>query len=168
MALFGRRERPPAELVGRLSRDERVLSWADTSDGEAVLATPRGVWWPSPDGPRRIPWQHIDKAVWRDNLLTLIEAEVVDDLLLVDKAPVSVTLTKPRDLPSTIRKRVEANILRSELLAIAGGAVRFVARRQAGRDGVTWWARIEPGTDDSETVRAAVRARLAILRVGEG
>jgi hypothetical protein len=167
MALFGRRERPPAELVAKLGRDERVLSWADTGDGQVVLATPRGVWWPESDGPRRIAWEHIDKAVWRDGQLSLIEAEIVDDLLLVEKAPVSVMLVKPRDLPPTIRKRVEANIVRSELLTVAGGAVRFVARRQPGRDGVAWWARLEPGTEDTEKVRAAVRARLAILRAGE-
>src|SRR5205085_4204178 len=110
------------ELVALLERDERVVSWADTTDDTVVAATPKGVWWPGPDGPRRIPWQHVDKVTWRDGTLTLIEAEVVDDTLLVDRPPITVTLVKPRDLPPTIRKRVEANIVRSELLGIAGGA----------------------------------------------
>lgn len=165
--LLGRRERPPVALVARLARDERVLAWADTADDAVVLATPRGVWWPDADGPRRIPWQHIDKVVWRDGRLTVIEADVVDDLLLVDREPISVVLTRPRDLPATIRKRIESNIVRSELLSIAGGAVRFVSRRQPGRDGVAWWARLEPGTPDTDTVRSAVRARLAILRAAQ-
>jgi hypothetical protein len=165
--LLGRRERPPAAVVARLSRDERVLSWADTDDDRVVLATPKGLWWPDVDGPRRMLWQHIDKVTWRDGWLTVTEAEVVDDLLLVDRPPVVATLTKPRDLPPTVRKRVEANIVRSELLSIAGGAVRFVARRLPGRDGVAWWARLEPGTEDTETVRSAVRARLAILRAAD-
>jgi hypothetical protein len=164
MPLFGRRERPPADLVARLTRDEWVLSWADTADDEVVLATPKGVWWPEPDGPRRILWQHIDKVIWRDGTLTIIEAEVVDDLLLLDRPPIQARLTRPRDLPPTIRKRIETNIVRSELLGIAGGAVRFVGRRQPGKDGVAWWAHLEPGTEDTETVRAAVRARLVILR----
>ncbi len=168
MPLFGRRERPPADLVARLPRHERVLSWADTADDEVILATPRGVWWPDVNGPRRILWQHIDKAVWRDGTLTVIEAQVVDDFLLVDRPPVAVALSRPRDLPPTIRKRVEANVVRSELLSIAGGAVRFVARRQPGQDGISWWARLEPGTEDSEIVRSAVRARLAILRAAQG
>ena len=30
--------------------------------------------------------------------------------------------------------------------------------------GVTWWARLEPGTRDNAVVRSAIRARLAILR----
>jgi hypothetical protein len=111
-----------------------------------------------------MPWQHVDKVVWRDGVLTVTEADVVDDALLVDRAPVSVVLATPRDLPPVVRKRVESNIVKTELLAVGGGAVRFVARRQPGRDGVTWWARIEPGTPDTERLRSAIAARLAILR----
>src|SRR3954447_10893075 len=159
MALFHRREMPPA-LPG-LDKDERVVSWADTDDGDVVAATPLGLWWP---GRRRIGWQFVDKAVWRDGVLTVTEADVVDDLLLVDREPVSVALAKPRDLPPTVRKRVEGNIVRTELLAVPGGAVRFVARRQPGVDGVSWWAHLEDGTADTPTVRSAIAARLAILR----
>lgn len=166
MPLFGRRESPPADVVARFSRDERVLSWADTADDQVIVATQQGVWWPDAAGARRIPWQHVDKAVWRDGTLSIVEADVVDDLLLVDRPPVAARLARPRDLPPTVRKRVEANIVRTELVTIAGGAVRFVGRRRPGRDGVTWWARLEPETPDTEPVRAAVRARLAILRAG--
>lgn len=161
MALFSKREKPP-ELDG-IEKDERVLSWADTSDGEAVVATSRGVWWPVPAEHRLIAWQHIDKVVWRDGIIAITEAEVVDDLL-VDRRPVSARLDQPRDLPPVVRKRVEANIVRTELLSVGGGAVRFVARRVPGHDGVLWWARIEPGTSDTEAVRAAISARLALLR----
>ena len=168
MRLFGRRERPPEDVIARLSRDERVLSWADTADGSVVIATQHGIWWPDAEGPRRIGWEHVDKAVWRDGVLTVTEADVVDDLLLVDRPPITARLVRPRDLPPTVRKRVERNIVRSELLAVGGGAVRFVGRRQPGRDGVTWWARLEPGTPDTEEVRAAIRARVAILRSGQG
>lgn len=167
MGFLSRRERPPAEVQERLERDERVLSWADTADDRVVVATPRGIWWPVGDGARRIPWQHVDKVIWRDGRLTVTEADVVDDLLLVERAPVSVVLSKPRDLPPTVRKRVESNIVRTELLTVTGGAVRFVARREPGRDGVTWWARLEPGTPDTAAVRSAVRARVAMLRAAE-
>jgi hypothetical protein len=159
MALFHRRERPP--VIKGLEPGERILAWADTADGEVVVATQLGLWWP---GPRRIPWQHVDKAIWREGTLTVIEADVVDDLLLVDRAPVSAQLTTPRDLPPTVRKRVEGNIVRTELVSVPGGAVRFVARRQPGRDGVNWWAHLEGETRDSEIVRASIAARLAILR----
>jgi hypothetical protein len=159
MALFRRRERPP--VIDGLEHGERVVSWADTVDGDVVAATQLGLWWP---GPRRIGWQRVDKAIWREGTLTVIEAELVDDLLLVDRAPVSVRLTTPRDLPPTVRKRVEGNVVRTELVSVPGGAVRFVARRQPGRDGVDWWAHLEGETPDSETVRSAIAARLAILR----
>jgi hypothetical protein len=157
--LFGRREQPP--VIPGLEKDERVVSWADTADGQVVAATSLGLWWP---GPRRIGWQYVDKAVWRDGVLTVTEAEVLDDLLLVDRPPVSAALVTPRDLPPTVRKRVEANIVERELVAVPGGFVRFVARRVPGRDGVTWWARLEKGTPDTPAVRAAIQARITLLR----
>ena len=164
MGWLTRRERPPEKLAAAVGKDERIVSWADTPDGEVVAVTPSGLWWPEPDALRCIPWPHIDKVIWQDGRLFVIEADVVDDLLLVDRPPVSVALATPRDLPPIVRKRVEANIVRTELVTVAGGAVRFVGRRQPGRDGVIWWARLEPGTPDSAEVRAAVRARVAILR----
>lgn len=164
MGWFRPRERPPVEVIGELGKDERIVSWADTADGDVVAVTPKGLWWPESDRMRCIRWQHIDKVVWQDGRLFVIEADVLDDLLLVERPPVSVALAKPRDLPPTVRKRVEANILRTELVTVSGGAVRFVARRQPGRDGVTWWARLEPGTPDTEDLRSAVRARVEILR----
>jgi hypothetical protein len=164
MALFRRREAPPPEMVARLSTDERVLSWGDVASGGVLLATPRGLWWPGTDGPRLIRWQHVNKAVWSDGRLTVIEAEVVDDLLLVDRPPLSVELSTPRDLPAAVRKRVEANVVRSELRAIGGGQARFVARRIPGRDGVVWWVRLESGLPDTDLVRSLVRAAVAALR----
>jgi hypothetical protein len=158
-----RREQPPR--LDALEPGERIVSWADTSDGSVVAATPLGLWWPSgSDDHRRIAWQHVDKATWRDGVLTVVEADVVDDLLLVDRPPVSVRLTVPRDLPPTVRKRVEANIVQRELLTVPGGSVRFVARREPGRDGTRWWAHLEPCTPDTEELRAAIAARLERLR----
>lgn len=165
MALFHRRDAPPPELVRRLSKDERVVSWADTAAGSVVLATPRGLWWPEEDDHRVIMWQHVNKATWRDGVLTIIEAQVVDDLLLVDREPVTAVLTTPRDLPPTVRKRVEANVVQSQVLAITGGSARFVARRVPGRDGLAWWARLEDGTPDTAQTRSALGARLAVLRL---
>jgi hypothetical protein len=164
MKLFHRKDAPPAEVVAQLPKDERIVSWADVRGGGVVLASPLGLWWPSADGLRLIGWQYVTKATWQDGVLRVIEADVVDDLLLADRAPVVADLEVPRDLPPVVRKRVEANVVRSELLAIPGGAARFVARRTPGRDGLQWWARLEPGTPDTEPVRAAVSERLAILR----
>jgi hypothetical protein len=164
MALFHRRQVPPADVVSRLPKDERVVSWGDVASGGAVVATPRGLWWPGADGPRLIGWERVDKAVWRDDQLTVIEAEVVDELLLVDRPPVTVALSTPRDLPVVVRKRVEANVVRTELRRVDDGVARFVARRIPGRDGVVWWVRLEGGLVDSEQVRAQIDTERAVLQ----
>jgi hypothetical protein len=166
--IFGNRERLPAELAGRLDklldRADRVVSWADGPAGAThVVASIRGLWWPEPDGPRLIGWQSITKAVWRDDVLTVTEADVLDDLLLIDRAPVQLALSVPRGLPPTVRKRVEANIAHTEQVAIGSGLARLVARRVPGADGLRWWARLE-GVPDTAEVRQAVRARLDLLR----
>lgn len=164
LSRLARREKPPASVLSELDEGERVLAWADTDQDTVVVATNVGLRWPFRDGGRRVPWEQVDKVVWRDNVLALTEADVVDDDLLVDRPTVYATITVPRDLPPTVRKRVEANIVRTELLAVSGGAVRFVSRRRPGQDGAFWFARLEPGTRATDEVLAAVRARLARLR----
>lgn len=164
MPLFGRPERLPAAVRDRLPATERIVSWADTSDGEVVVATPTGLWWPQPGEPRLIGWHEINKVVWRDNALSVVQADVLDDLLLVDRAPVRAAISVPRDLPPTVRKRVEANVVHSQVLPVPGGSALFVARHVPGRDGLSWWARLEDGTPDSDQIRAAVTAQLALTR----
>lgn len=164
MPVFGRRDRPPADALAALDKGEHVLSWADTVTEDVVLATARGLWWPEPGGRRRIAWERVDKVVWQDHVLSVTEADIVDGALLVDRLAVYAKLSVPRDLPPVIRKRVLQNIVKTELLAIAGGGVRFVARKVPGRDGLVWWARLEPGTPDTVAARSAIHARLTILR----
>jgi len=151
-----RRERPPAEVVALLAADDRIVSWAPTLAGGAVAASRFGLWWPEPAGPRRINWELIDNATWHNDTVTVIEANLVDGLLLVDRAPVSVELAQARDLPPTIRRRVQSSVVSSELVTGGGIAMRVVGRRVPGRDGVSWWARLEPGTRDSPDVRVIV------------
>jgi hypothetical protein len=165
VALFRRGPRRPAlpaEARACLEQDERVVSWAPSPDGP-VIASPRGLWWPAPDGPRRIGWETVSHATWRDGLLVVTEAEVVDDLLIVDRRPVAVRLDPPFDLPATVQRRVTQSVARSELQPVPSGAARFVARRVPGRDGVRWWARLEPGTPDTPAVREIVRERITVL-----
>lgn len=164
--MFGLRagRRPPVEIISLMDRNDHVVSWAPVEDGTAVLASRFGLWWPEATGPRLIGWHLVDKAVWNEGNLMVIEAEVIDDLLLVDRSPVTVRLAEPRDLPPTIRKRVEASVAQSEVGAVPGGLARFVARRVPGRDGLTWWARLEPGTRDTQQAREAVRQIVDSLR----
>ena len=163
MPWLRRRPQPPASVLQQLDADERVVSFADV-DGGVVVATPRGLWWPFPGGMRRIGWERVDKAVWTEGRLTVTEADLIDDLLLVDRPPISARVVTPRDLPPTVRKRVESSVVRSEVYPVPGGAARFVGRRIPGLDGVAWWVRLERGTRDTEATRAAITDRINRLQ----
>lgn len=155
MRLFGRRERPPAEALAALDRDERVVSWASTSGSDAVLATPLGIWFPG--ATERISWHLVDKATWRDGVLSVIAARDTGDGVLDELPPRAARLVVPRDLPQTVRARVERSIASTRHYRLpAGGGVRVVGRRVPGRDGVTWQLVFDPGVDrDDPAVRAA-------------
>ena len=112
MPWLRRRPQPPASVMQQLDADERVVSFADV-DGGVLVATPRGLWWPFPGGMRRIGCERVDKAVWTEGRLTVTEADLIDDVLLVDRPPISARVVTPRDLPPTVRKRVESSVVRS-------------------------------------------------------
>jgi hypothetical protein len=171
-----RQAKPPAAVLRLLDKDEHVASWADTTNS-VVVATNRGLWWPQsavqePEAPlesrdqhwRLIGWHTISKVTWDSGALVVIEADVVDDLFLVDRPAVRVEVTIPRDLPASVRKRVEANVVHSELDFVGRGAARLVGRRVPGQDGLCWWARLEDGAVDDGPTRLAVSARLTRLK----
>jgi hypothetical protein len=160
--VFGR-AKAPLTARARLADHERVLAWAAVGDGEPIVATNLGLWWPD-EPPRLIPWHLVDKAVWSEAGLAVTEAELVDDLLLVDRPPLAVTLTDPRKLPLVVRRRVEANVVRSQSVLLSDGAARIVGRKVSGQDGLAYWARLEPGTPDNSAVRAELRDLIEPLR----
>lgn len=163
MRLLGRRPRPPAEALAPLDRHERVASWASTVDGGVVVATPLGLWWPGTGGhaAERLPWHLIDKATWRDGTLTVTAAADSGDGVLTEQPPRAVRLAEPRDLPQTVRVRVQRAIgfTRHHTLP-SGGGVRVVGRRVPGRDGLTWQLVFDPGVDRDDP---AVRSHAAAL-----
>ncbi len=161
--MFGR-SAPPQAYRARFDPHERVLSWCSTASGAAVVATDRGLWWPDPE-PRRIDWHLVDKVVWNEAGFTVTEAVVVDDLLLVERAPSTLALeTDPRKLPATVKRRVESNVVHTYEVQLTGGSARLVARKIAGRDGLVWWARLDPGTEDSDAVRDELAGVIADIR----
>jgi hypothetical protein len=165
-----RRERPPAAALAPLDRDERVVSWGSTPDGAAVVATPLGLWLPGPDAPERLPWHLVDKATWRDGRLTVTPAVDAGDGVLDEQPPRSVRLATPRDLPQTVRVRVERAIAYTRHHRLpGGGGVRVVGRRVPGRDGVSWQLVFDTGVDrDDPAVRAAAAARVDEARAEIG
>ena len=155
--LFGR-ERPPAEAVAGLDRNERVVSWASTVDGGAAVATQRGLWLQGPDGAERLPWHLVDKVTWRGGTLTVTAATDRGDGVLDEQPPRSVRLARPRDLPPTVRVRVERSIAFTRHHPVPGGGVRVIGRRIPGRDGVSWQLLFDRGVDPDDP---AVRSRTA-------
>ncbi len=121
-------------------------------------------------GPERIGWHLVDKAVWRGGTLTVIAAEDPGDGVLVELPPRSVRLAEPRDLPPTVRARVERSIAytRYHKLAPAGG-VRVVGRRVPGRDGLSWQLVFDAGTDRNDPLlRVQADEHLAAARTETG
>ena len=162
MRLPGRRERPGADALLRLDRDERVVSWATAADG-AVIATPLGLW--LPDAEERIGWHLVDKAIWRDGVLTVVAAVDSGGGVLDELPPRSVRITVPRDLPQTVRVRVERTIAVSRRYLLPGGGVRVVGRRVPGLDGVSWQLVFDSGVErDDPEVRAAVASSVRQIR----
>jgi hypothetical protein len=155
MRLFGKRERPPAAALAPLDRDERVVSWASTAGGDAVLATPLGLWLPG--ATERISWHLIDKATWREGVLSVVAARDTGDGVLDELPARSARVAVPRDLPQTVRSRVERSIASTRYYRLpSGGGVRVVGRRVPGQDGVTWQLVFDPGVDrDDPAVRSA-------------
>ena len=169
--LPGRRRRPPAEALPPLDRHERVVSWAATAHGAAVVATPLGLWLPDAGrGAERLPWHLIDKAAWRDGALTVTPATDSGDGVLTDQPPRTVRLAEPRDLPQTVRVRVQRAIAFTRHHPLpSGGGVRVVGRRVPGRDGLSWQLVFDPGVDrDDPQVRARAAALIEQARVEVG
>jgi len=144
-----------------LERDERVLAWGATDDGEPMLATQLGLWAPMPDGRRRIGWHEINKAAWKEGLLTVTEAVHVESDVVEDAAPCRWSIAEPGKLPVIIRKRVEGSVAFTEHHSVGAVGVRVVARRVPGRNGLSWWVRYDrPGDHERPDVPAKVEALL--------
>ena len=56
-------------------------------------------------------------------------------------------LLEPGDVPHAVRARVTRSVAVTSHHPVPGGAVRVVARRVPGENGLTWTVRYDPGTD---------------------
>lgn len=147
--IFG--EPLPEVLREALDRDEHVLAVAPVGAGGHLAVTALGLWVPTDGGMRRIGWDFISKAVWRDDALTVTEAEVTGyagkAVLLADRPPVRHALPKPGRIPKLVRERVEGSIRSRYHKDLPGGGAWFVVRKVPGTDGVMLQVRPDPGTD---------------------
>lgn len=155
---FAPRSAPPPAATARLDRDERVLAWADTPDGDAVVATPAGLWLP---GLERLPWHLVTHVVWTGSVLTVTAAREVTASVLEIETPVSVRLTEPQNLPETIQHRFYSSRTHTSRYPLpGGGGVIVVARRVPGVDGLRWYAVYDDPTHRHHPGAQAEVARL--------
>jgi hypothetical protein len=167
MAFF-RRRTLPADKRPRLEREERVVAWAQTPAGDAVVATNRGLFLPG--RPARLPWHQIHKAVWSGRELMVTPAETVEERdgyeVAEDLPSEGHLLLDPRDLPRQVYTRVTRSVAYTVHHQVpGGGGVRVVARRVSGADGLAWSVRYEPGTDrDSDAIRQRTAELVAEAR----
>lgn len=166
--------RPPADAVDRMDAGERAVSWGYLEGGRSVLATQRGLWVPvDGDGSaahRRIDWYRVNKATWTGGVLAVVEAAEVAPGVIEDGHTVPLRLTEPRDLPPTVRTRVDQSVAYTTHHPLPPvGGVRVVARRVSGQDGLLWMVRYDEGTDpDDPDVAMLTEAMLADARVAAG
>ena len=156
-----RRDRPPPDVTAALDSSDRLLSWAATTDGAFIVASRRGLRMPDA---RFVPWHRIDKAVWRGGVLRLTEAGEVEPGVMEALSPVTIALAEPRNLPSVVQTRVTQSVAHTShrTLPDGRGAVRIVARRVTGQDGLEWSLRYESGADRHDAdIRDAAEQLLA-------
>jgi hypothetical protein len=162
----------PAEAEQGLESGERVTAWADLTGGGYAVATQRGLWLPAGTNgtvgaPRRerLDWHLVDRAVWRSPVLALTVAVPRGELggaTVIEELPArTISVANPRRLPPEVRLRVTKSVWYAEDQGLRpAGAVRIVARRISGRDGLSWHLRFAPGTNLDDPVLRAEATRL--------
>ncbi len=153
------RRRPPWVAAVPLEPGERAVAWA-SCDGGHLLATDRALWTvPAGAAPSPVHWDEIDRASWRDPVLTVHE--------LATGRRTEHRLTDPQRVPETLRERVTASIVVTRTHRLrSGGGVRIAGRRRAGEDAIRWVVVFERDSDaadararaEAEQVLAATRA----------
>lgn len=152
-------DRPPESFAGSLDETEHLLASAQALDG-VLVATSYGLWVPHGDAHRRIGWDHVSKATWAEDGLTIVEAEETarlgEAVLIRDCRPVRYRVDRRGKLPRIVRQRVDASIQSKYYKELPGGGAWFVQRKVPGRDGVVLQVRSDPGTDQ-QTVEDIAR-----------
>lgn len=157
-----RRDRPPAEVAGALEPGDLLLTWAATDDG-FLVASRCGLRLPDA---RLLPWHRIDRAAWRDGVMQLTEAVEVEPGVMDPQPPMTICVAEPRNLPPVVQTRVTQSVAHTSRHALpGGGAVRVVARRVVGQDGLEWSLRYESGADRfDDAVREPAEHLLSEIR----
>ena len=152
MALFARRQRPPAALSAALGADESLFANVGLVDGGWLAVTRFGLWLVPAEGePQRWGWPSISKAVWQPPVLRVTRSQVVGTLagaeVIVDQDPVAFELARDSRLTDQVHQRVRGGIVVAEHREYGERGWWLVLRRVPGRDGLSAQVRADQGTD---------------------
>ena len=159
MPLFRRKRVPAAVAAVVLEPGERRSAWALTSDGDAVVATDRGLRLP---GAERLDWPDVERASWARPVLTVLRVAAVAGA----GERRSVRLEDEGDLPDVVRSAVTGSVGWSSHYRLGpAGGVRVVGRRRPGLDLLDWQLVYDAGTDlDDPDVQAQAAELLLVAR----
>jgi hypothetical protein len=165
--LFRRGGVPPEALaVLGVQRSDHVIASARTTDGRWVVATSASLIVGSLDDgdsspARRLPWERIGAASWRDDALEL-------SVSFPQHSPERMVLRfdEPQRLPEAVRDRVTSSIVVNEHVRIDGRlGVRIVGRRRPAQEALIWTLAFDRGLDpDDPWIRGRAEEELERLR----
>jgi hypothetical protein len=147
---------------------DRVLGRA-TSESGPVEGTREALVLPTPDGPRRIPWEQVEAATW-DRDTGILRVTEVGSFGLT-RPEHEVVVEEPGRLLELVRERVTASIVLQRHVAIEGErGVRIIARRAAiGARQISWFFAYDNGVDpDDPFVEQAAQEALAVAQAEIG
>jgi hypothetical protein len=162
-----RRGGAPTDVLAELGveRGNHVIASARTTDGRWVVATTNdlivGRASELGDEVRRLPWDRIGSAGWREDTL-----EVSVSFPRRPSQRIVLRFNEPGRLPEAVRDRVTSSIVINEHVRIDGRlGVRIVGRRRAGEEGLVWTLSFDRGLDANDPwVRGRAEEELQRVR----
>lgn len=142
----------PVVRTARLGPGEKVLASATTQDGTWLLGTRMALYLvsPGPREPRRIPWEHVERADWQRDDQRLVVAEVGRYGEVRPRH--SFTLDQPGALLPFVRERVTASVVMQRRVVVEGRKGLFVIARRPpdGVGEVSWAYEFDTGVDPAD------------------
>jgi hypothetical protein len=147
------------ELNGLPGRD-RLLAWSSLVGGGAAAATVHDLRIVTPRGKKIVrPWDDVDHAVWEQESRMLVvwwvDTRVTTPLEIQDDVG---------RLPEVVRERVQASVVLTASVPLAGGRNARVALRRTRDGSLIGQSLVPPGVRaDAPDVAAALASALAAL-----
>ncbi|HEU5043640.1 MAG TPA: hypothetical protein VFT75_05875 [Nocardioidaceae bacterium] len=144
----------PAPVLKRagLGPGEKVLASATSQDGAWLLGTRVALYLVPPESaePRRIPWEHVERADWQRDDQRLVVAEVGRYGEVRPRH--TFFIDQPGSLLSFVRERVTASVVMQRRVVVEGKKGLFVIARRPpdGAGAISWAYEFDRGVDPAD------------------